>query len=415
MLFCKSYNLISEKKIKQTLMAQVTDLWVFPIKACRGIQVKTWKICDSGLVLDRKWCIVDLEGTRYPKLQMISQRMLQKLATVAVEISEDHEWLYVSAEGMPVLSVPVNEAAYEGNEDIVAQAQGVDWNLGSLPCKSAGAEAQAWFSKYLNEVDSNAAAKKKPPAKFALVRSADNGARKMEEYPPIFDIIEKRDKDKPGGNYSRRFEKNKCTFYDFAPFLLINEDSVSEVARLMGVGSYPSKPFRASITVKGDGKAFAEETWGEFKVKETGMSFIKIKECPRCHVPCVNQETGEWEVKKRPFLFTKSLKQKYPDKVADPEWGNTALIPDNGSWSNAVAFGVYFGHSGAAGRISVGDTIEIVKKTTYHADLPLTYWGLTRLRRWADDNPVQLALTATAMIGTGLAVAFALRDSLRRQ
>jgi uncharacterized protein YcbX len=394
-------------------MAQVTDLWVFPIKGLRGIRVQSWEICETGLVLDRKWCIVDLEGTRYPKLQMISQRMLAKLATITVKVSQDGKYLNVTAEGMPRLNVPVEEAEYEGNDDVVAQAAGTDWNLGSLPCKSAGAEAEQWFSKYLNEVDS-AAANKKPPARFALVRSADAGARSMEKYPPIFDILAKRDADQPGGNYSRRFENNKCTFYDFAPFLLINEDSVTELARLMGVESYPTAPFRASITVKGGGEAFAEETWGEFIVKETGMRFIKIKECPRCHVPCVNQQTGEWELKKRPFLFTKSLKNKYPDKVMDPEWVNTPLIPDNGSWSNAVAFGVYFGHGGEAGRISVGDTLEIVKHTTYHADLPLTYYGLTRIRRWADEHPVQLALAAAAVLGAGVAAAYALRSSSTR-
>ena len=222
----------------------------------------------------------------------------------------------------------------------------------------------------------------------------------MEDYPPIFSLIKKRDADVPGGKYARRFENNRCTFYDFAPFLLINEDTVRDAARRMGLAEYPTAPFRASITVAGGGKAYAEETWGEFRLSN-GLRMIKIKECPRCHVPCIDQKTGGWQLKKRPFLFTKALKAAFPDKAMDPEWENTELIADKGSWANAVAFGVYFGHGGAKGRISVGDTIQVVERTSWNAHLGPAYYPLTRLWRWAEEEPLQAGLGLA--VGVGLA------------
>lgn len=58
------------------------------------------------------------------------------------------------------------------------------------------------------------------------------------------------------------------------------------------------------------------------------------------------------------------LKKAFPRKFDDPEWG---------SWSGAF-FGVYFGHAGREGRVSVGDTVSITSTTTWDAHLR-TGWG----------------------------------------
>ena len=41
----------------------VTELWVYPVKGCRGTRVKSSELTPSGLAFDRAWCVVDLDGS----------------------------------------------------------------------------------------------------------------------------------------------------------------------------------------------------------------------------------------------------------------------------------------------------------------------------------------------------------------
>ena len=61
------------------MTARVSQLWVYPIKACRGHQVEQSDFSQTCLQHDRSWCVVDLDGTKYPKLESISQRKLPKV------------------------------------------------------------------------------------------------------------------------------------------------------------------------------------------------------------------------------------------------------------------------------------------------------------------------------------------------
>ena len=67
----------------------VKELWVHPIKACRGVSVQRSRFTRAGLVYDRAWAVVDVEGTRHAKMESISQRKLPKLATIATSIVGD--------------------------------------------------------------------------------------------------------------------------------------------------------------------------------------------------------------------------------------------------------------------------------------------------------------------------------------
>lgn len=80
----------TEKKDLLTMVhGVVSELWVHPIKSCRGISVQRAKFTRAGLVLDRAWAVVDLDGTRHAKMESISQRKLPKLATVVTAIVGD--------------------------------------------------------------------------------------------------------------------------------------------------------------------------------------------------------------------------------------------------------------------------------------------------------------------------------------
>eukprot|EP00729_Bicosta_minor_P020921 gene20921-4903_t len=101
----------------------VSELWVHPIKSCRGISVQRAKFTRAGLVLDRAWAVVDLDGTRHAKMESISQRKLPKLATVVTAIVGDV--LEIDAPGMPTLRVPLEEDGYASEAVLKVECSGV--------------------------------------------------------------------------------------------------------------------------------------------------------------------------------------------------------------------------------------------------------------------------------------------------
>jgi len=140
---------------------------------------------DGTLDLDRKWCVVDSRGDRYPALQSLSQRLCPVLASISVTVVErgTHEniggpCLCLHAPGMPTLSVRIKteeteeeermggvkktavaEAARPPGSRVQVECGGASttsagsWHLGVLGGLDEGAEASNWLSTYLNSVD----------------------------------------------------------------------------------------------------------------------------------------------------------------------------------------------------------------------------------------------------------------------
>ena len=55
----------------------LSQLWLYPIKSCRGISVSTWPCDHAGWIDDRAWMVVDQDG------KMIAQRQKRCLGTGA--------------------------------------------------------------------------------------------------------------------------------------------------------------------------------------------------------------------------------------------------------------------------------------------------------------------------------------------
>lgn len=270
---------------------------------------------------------------------------------------------------MPQLSVPTAIAGYAEEEEVLVECSGKStttgggWSLGHIACRSAGSEACNWVTKYLNAIDPAGTGDKATTApskrrsgkveetRFGLARSLETGLS-LESYPEIFPVITKS---KTDPSYKERFAGNSKRFQDFAPFLVASLSSARFLAERAKVDTYPIRSFRASIIVDGV-EPWAEESWSQLEVgpasggSDGPIVMRKIKECPRCTVPCRNPDTGD-------FLFSEKLKlwnvlkAIYPRKNSDPEWG---------SWAG-VFFGVYFGHAAQPGVVRVGDVITPTK------------------------------------------------------
>ena len=76
--------------------ASIAELWVYPIKACRGTRVQEARtIATGGFEFDRTWCVLDARGDRYPEREYISQRKIAKMATIVPRFSEDRATLTI--------------------------------------------------------------------------------------------------------------------------------------------------------------------------------------------------------------------------------------------------------------------------------------------------------------------------------
>ena len=56
---------------------EIVDLWIYPIKSCRGISLKKALVTKQGLELDRRWMFVDAESNKSVwELESLDENML---------------------------------------------------------------------------------------------------------------------------------------------------------------------------------------------------------------------------------------------------------------------------------------------------------------------------------------------------
>lgn len=335
----------------------VKELWVHPIKACRGVSVQRSRFTRAGLVYDRAWAVVDVEGTRHAKMESISQRKLPKLATIATSIVGDQ--LEIDAPGMPTLRVPLEEDGYAAEAVLQVECSGVSttagsgWRLGQCEARTAGKDAESWFTEYLNKKEVDSDKSSKPAARYALARSISTGLRDVNNWAGP-----KQKESSPFNLQSANvLPGDQVAFQDFAPILISNQSSIEDLNHRMGTHSYPITSFRSNVVMEATGRAWVEEDWLLFEI--ASQPFRKLKECPRCTVPGRNQTTGDYHFKGGEFDGVKgklltpqnTLTKAFPAKAADEEWGN---------WKGPI-FGVYIAPSAESGEIVVGDKLEVTR------------------------------------------------------
>ena len=219
-------------------MAVISALYVYPIKACRGLRVSEWPVVERGFEADRRWMIVDEAGL------FVSQRQVARLSLVSTAL--EGASLRVSAPGLGPLLLP---RAYE-REDTRAVRIWRDESRGSVH-----AEGSAWFSEYLG-------------ARVELVYMPDTAHRQVDP--------------------ARARATDIVSFADGYPFLLISEASLAELNRRLAE-PVPMARFRPNIVISGT-EPFAEDELSELRLGS--IAFRGVKRCERCSVTTIDIETG---------------------------------------------------------------------------------------------------------------------------
>lgn len=131
---------------------------------------------------------------------------------------------------------------------------------------------------------------------------------------------------------SYAFNKEITGFSDAFPFLIIGQSSLNDLNSRL-TEPLPINRFRPNIVFSG-GKPFEEDVMEHFTINH--INFYGVKLCARCLITTINQDNADKA--KEPLQTLATYRRK----------------------NNKIYFGQNVLHNGA-GKINVGDTIEIIK------------------------------------------------------
>eukprot|EP00906_Rhabdomonas_costata_P030435 RCo043017 len=292
---------------------RVAELWVYPVKSCRGVRRTSAQLTELGFANDRRWMVVNSQNV------FITARQYPQMLQVEVTLTSDS--------GL--------ELRYPG----MAQACVVH------PCSSSQPQlkVKVWedFCMAWDTGDG--------PAHWLQSALGLPGVRLLEFVPrsavprPIdVPLVEAR------RDIGTSFETR---FTDGFPFLVISERSLEDLSRKLAEQSglqlefaehlglpLPMRRFRPNIVISG-GSPYQEDEWARFRIG--AHTFRAVKGCSRCKMTTIDPDTTVADSENSKINPLKLLEEQR-------DWGRGALFGQNC---------VCFSPNGA---ISVGEEVVVV-------------------------------------------------------
>jgi len=218
------------------MQSVVSQLNIYPVKSLQGIKVNTVQVRPRGLSLDRRWMLVDEEGT------MLTQRTLPILSQIGTHLNDDE--LSLVLEGEQIQVEPPDEDRIEVRV----------WHDTVLACRIGG-DVSTKLSRFIGQ-------------SVKLVWMPDEIQRRVEERPGTQDKV--------------------VGFADGFPFLVISEASLEDLNGRLEAAVAMDR-FRPNIVVSNT-QAFEEDAWKRYEIG--GIIFDHVKPCARCVMTTVDPESG---------------------------------------------------------------------------------------------------------------------------
>ncbi|HEY9681701.1 MAG TPA: MOSC N-terminal beta barrel domain-containing protein [Oculatellaceae cyanobacterium] len=216
---------------------RIKNIVLFPIKSCKGIELQKCEIDPRGIVGDRSMMLTFEDG------RMLTQRDHPLLSLVQPAL--DGEKLTLGAPGQPTLSIDLK---LHGPESMVSV-----WKHNCLAIDQ-GDEVAEWFSSFLK-------------VKCRLVRTGSHFERTVA---------------------LANFDKAEVGFADHSPMVIATHESLGQLNAHLCEPMMISR-FRANIIIEGC-QMNEEYHWDEVQFGD--VVFQVVKDCARCLITCVEQETG---------------------------------------------------------------------------------------------------------------------------
>jgi hypothetical protein len=258
---------------------EVVSLRIYPIKSCRGIEVKSTRLRKSGLTLDRNWMFIEKSDRKFMTIRGDASMTLIDTALVEDEKTKE-QMLEVSIHGTDArVLVP----AFPTKEWLEANT-----TLGTVEIWEK--ETDAWeYGDHINKVFNDyfnkpvALVYKGPTARMVAV----NGSKEL---------------------YGKETPHH---FADVMSLQVASEASIKDLNRRLSLKSNaPSdltiERFRPNIIVRGrDEHPWEEDTWKRVRIVTTiheelaiyKLELDTVARCARCQVPNVNPDTAEKHAK----------------------------------------------------------------------------------------------------------------------
>ena len=230
--------------------------------------------------------------------RFLTQRSHPRMALIATALTD--ESLTLTANGHGSVATPRTSPAGARTVSVTV------WKSENLLADDCGDEAADWLGSFLS-------------TRCRLVRIGEKFRR------PVL-----KKAARPG---------DQVDFADAVPFLLISQSSLDDLNdRLVAKGedALPVDRFRPNLVVTGSAP-YAEDGWSRLRIGP--IAFRNAGPCSRCIVTTTDQETA---VRGKEPLRTFATYRRDPDNHTD------------------VNFGANLIHESHAGRLSIGDAVEVL-------------------------------------------------------
>jgi uncharacterized protein YcbX len=280
----------------------LTQIFIYPIKSCKGIALQKATIGPFGLENDRRWMVYNSETNRF-----CTQRVLPKMALIAPSFEGNN--LCLNFPDMPTMKIPTGKN--QRQSPIVSNigiwkdnVRGVD----------EGDDIASWISDCLQTPG------------LRLIRMCDNHDRPIPQEWMHKDI---------------KTSQQLVSYADGFPFLLASEESLQELnSRLpSGVDRLPMTRFRPNLVIKGLDAGFDEDKWA--KIKIGNATFRVTKKCTRCKLTTVDPEMGAF-AGDEPLRTLKTFRK--------------GLLEGK----DEVCFGQNLVHERSGGELQLGQAVQVI-------------------------------------------------------
>jgi uncharacterized protein YcbX len=354
MMVCDPFSLVDTSK----------QLYVYPIKGLRGIELKSAQIGPQGIRHDRRWMLYEVRPStgEMKKIQLDSHPLCALFEQQIVQGPQDGESsILVSYRGSPAQDATVSKGENSITmplEPDLSSLERIDVVLHDSPASAyrMGDLYDAWFSQrfgvptilvYIGDGRRAVLGKTLPPK----VEQQQRGwVSSLTSYIT-------------GSQGSDANPAPSLAFSDVAPLLVASESSLRDVKERFSSGDHIEMyRFRPNIVVDGQGEeAWAEDFWAELAVS-SGLASREGGEdasqrhilqltgnCIRCTSLNVDYETGKPGTGELGQVLKKLMKDRRVDTGSkwSPVFGRYAFLDAR--------------HNGGI-TVSVGDDAEITRR-----------------------------------------------------
>jgi uncharacterized protein YcbX len=228
---------------------RVTELWIYPIKGCRGTPLDTSAVDHLGLAGDRRLMLVDRQN------RFISQREAPMLATVSPHLAGAR----LTVHGRQCRPLQFDLDAGGSRREVFV------WGKSPITATDQGDVAARWFASIIGLA-------------CRLVHFGDDAHHLVD------------------ANFTSRAGA-ETAFTDGYPILGVLQESLDDLNRRLSA-PVPMARFRPSVVIKG-AAAWSEDGWSGIALG--ALPVDAVKPCARCIVSTTDQRSGARDPEQEPL------------------------------------------------------------------------------------------------------------------